>query len=673
MGDRQGVGRGQWLVRVCLLVAAEGGTAVGAFLLGRFVNVVEGGWASDPVVLGAAYAVVAAATVVIAVLRERSAGQGTPGLDGAGPGASGPVSRSGPAVDASGSSGPVMVAGHDVSVPGVVAGKMHVERLEVRQAPAPAPVPVGGVGQVVVGGVPGEPVAFQERGVVVGAGGRVCALVGGPGVGKSQVAAAWAREQIVEGCAVVAWVNAESRDSLVTGMAVLADRLGVADPQGDSERSAARVCEYLSTADARAAVVFDNATDPEVVRVFTPQGPGMRVVVTSTNRAFERLCPVVDVGVLSRSESVAYLGQRTHLDDGPGAGGVAQELGDLPLALAQAASVIAGQRLGYSQYLERLRRVPVQESLVHRSGEPYPRGTAEAVLLSWQAVTGPQSDPDGWVARVLGVVAVLSATSVSRDILHALGGPQDDLRVDRALEQARDACLVTWAQDPDTPVVVMHRLVARVIREHAHATGSLRDSVERALTGVMAIAPEEDHAWQDRERATHLPDHVKSILDATEPLWTTTTPTNDHLATRVIDACNWAVRHLTATADLTRATHLGTTTTTHAEQLLGPDHPDTLTSRNGLAGALRAAGNLERAIPLYEQTLTDRTRVLGPDHPSTLTSRNNLAGALESAGDLERAIPLYEQTLTDAERVLSVGHPLIDKIRKNLLRAKSKD
>ena len=40
-------------------------------------------------------------------------------------------------------------------------------------------------------------------------------------------------------------------------------------------------------------------------------------------------------------------------------------------------------------------------------------------------------------------------------------------------------------------------------------------------------------------------------------------------------------------------------------------------------------------------------RVLGEDHPDTLTSRNNLAGAYQAAGDLGRAIPLFEQTLAD--------------------------
>ena len=52
------------------------------------------------------------------------------------------------------------------------------------------------------------------------------------------------------------------------------------------------------------------------------------------------------------------------------------------------------------------------------------------------------------------------------------------------------------------------------------------------------------------------------------------------------------------------------------ERVLGPDHPDTLNSRNNLAIAYRAAGRTDEAITLHEQTLAARERVLGPDHPA---------------------------------------------------------
>ncbi len=68
------------------------------------------------------------------------------------------------------------------------------------------------------------------------------------------------------------------------------------------------------------------------------------------------------------------------------------------------------------------------------------------------------------------------------------------------------------------------------------------------------------------------------------------------------------------------------------ERALGPDHPDTLTSRNNLANAYQEAGRAAEAIPLHQQALAAFERVLGPDHPSTLISRNNLAAAYRAAG-----------------------------------------
>jgi Tetratricopeptide repeat len=55
-------------------------------------------------------------------------------------------------------------------------------------------------------------------------------------------------------------------------------------------------------------------------------------------------------------------------------------------------------------------------------------------------------------------------------------------------------------------------------------------------------------------------------------------------------------------------------------------------------------------------TLNDRAQ-LGPDHPDTLASRNNLAEAYREAGRTAEAIPLHQQTLGASKRVLGVhGH-----------------
>jgi hypothetical protein len=65
----------------------------------------------------------------------------------------------------------------------------------------------------------------------------------------------------------------------------------------------------------------------------------------------------------------------------------------------------------------------------------------------------------------------------------------------------------------------------------------------------------------------------------------------------------------------------------------GPDHPDTLSTRNTLAGWRWRAGDLAAAAAAYEDLLADASRVLGPDHPDTLATRSNLVSLRGEAGD----------------------------------------
>jgi hypothetical protein len=101
---------------------------------------------------------------------------------------------------------------------------------------------------------------------------------------------------------------------------------------------------------------------------------------------------------------------------------------------------------------------------------------------------------------------------------------------------------------------------------------------------------------------------------------------------------------------------------------LGPDHPDTLTTRNTLARWRGEAGDPAGAATATEQLLTDRLRVLGPDHPDTLSTRHNLASWRGHAGDPAGAATATEQLLTDCLRVLGPDHPNTLTTRNNLAR-----
>jgi hypothetical protein len=139
--------------------------------------------------------------------------------------------------------------------------------------------------------------------------------------------------------------------------------------------------------------VFDNATDPAGLRPFLPAAGAARVIITSNRQAVASLGQGVPVDVFSEVEALTFLAARTGQADAAGAQDLAEELGHVPLALAQAAAVIAGQRLSYGTYQERLRRLPVGELLEAEEAGQYPRGMAAAVLVALDNVrSGDQGD-----------------------------------------------------------------------------------------------------------------------------------------------------------------------------------------------------------------------------------------------------------------------------------------
>jgi tetratricopeptide (TPR) repeat protein len=513
-------------------------------------------------------------------------------------------------------------------------------------------------GQVVVGEIPREPPGFVARdmlGRLADAAGRgsvavVCAVTGLRGVGKTQLAAAYARARVAEGCALVGWVNAETADTLLAGLARVAGRLGVADPEGDSAESARRLREHLQARAGKGLLVLDNATRPAELRTFLPATGETQVVITSTDQAFTELGEVVDVTVFTRAESLGYLAARTGLADQIGAAMAADELGDWPLGLAQAAATIRRQHLTYATYLERLRRVPVAALLGSVPGGEYPHPAAAALLLSIQATEA--GERGGLTGRLLRVVAALSADGVDRRLLDGLAVADGrEGEVDEALERCVAGSLLGWSVTGDA--VIMHRLLARVLRERDHADGQWDVTVSTAL-GLLepALFPEEQ-AWARREDGAHLASHAEVLWEAGGGDGTA----DPELRLRQLRARRWAVRQLRAAADLGRAVELGQRVLADCEQALGADHPDTCTARDSLAGAYASAGRLEQAIPLSERTLADRERVLGTDHPDTITARDSLAATYQRAGRLEQAILLYEQAVADFERVLGGDHP----------------
>ena len=530
-----------------------------------------------------------------------------------------------------------------------------------------------------LGSRPMEAAGFVERreqaglfgAVLSGASGRTV-LTGMRGSGKSQLATAVAARCEAEGWELVAWLPAGSREAVLSGLVELGLELGVRVEDGPSREVIARRCltALASAQGSNRLIVFDDVDSPDDLVGLVPRGECVRVLVTTTRLAdWEGAGWVrVSVGVFEREQSIGILLDRTdqtgrEAADAEAADAIAGVLGDLPVAVVQAAATARRDRYTLAAYLEVLERTTLEEGVRRREGDEYPRAVGAALRLALRSALEwieDQSSHQEEIARAqLGVLSVLAAPGVPARWLEEADGGSDDAR--GALSGLIESSVCQLSKDRSK--VMIHGLQGRAIREAWKDEPESWGRVERraaALLGTVAdviTTPVPDSAGRRREaldlveqlRATAGQDHSKTLFSYP----------------RTADALALALRYAAELGDPQAALSLSDAVDL-LDEALGPDHPRTLTSRNNLAVAYESAGRLDEAIDLFERTLADSERVLGPDHPHTLTSRGNLASAHQDAGRLEQAIDLHERTLAETLRVLGPDHPHTLTSRNNL-------
>lgn len=317
------------------------------------------------------------------------------------------------------------------------------------------------------GAIPREPLSAVHRATLLAridetfAASRFCVLLGGPGAGKTHLAAAFARDVR----APVVWVAADDPSNAVLAFAELAGAAG-------ADAAARAGLAWLDSVDG-AVVVFDGATDPDALNRWLPAHA--RVLVTTTVPDFEVLGAAVPVSGFDEAEAVRFLRDRSGHDGGEAGAGVVRELGCLPLALAQAGAVIKGHRLSFATYLDRLPHHPPVE---REPGEGYPACLDDTTLAALRTVAAR----DGRALALAELLAVLASPGVRRILIHRAG--PDPVAVDAALAGLAGASLAEFDVSGET--VRMHRLTQRAVLGRLHAEDRLAPALDRAFDVVEA-------------------------------------------------------------------------------------------------------------------------------------------------------------------------------------------
>ena len=544
-------------------------------------------------------------------------------------------------------------------------------------------------------------------------------LLGMRGCGKTQLAASLAEQCEDANWNLVAWINAVSRESIQSDLVELAKQLGIGTSDQPTQDQVIRsfLSRMKSAKPADRLIVFDNVEDINHLTGLIPSGDGVRVVATTTNKVGweDQGWNSIKVGVFDRSESINYLLTVTKSDDRDAANALTERLGDLPLAIAQAAATARNKDLSLARYLQRLNSRG--EELVIRPipGDEYTVDVAMALWMAVEdAVDGLKDGMKEMARRQLGALALLAESGVptrwldpsmeqlDEDQSHETQWGADEDAHDALTELIRRSIV---QQSADGSTTMLHRLQAQVLRESwtQEEREQARESAAALLGSVDVDAFPRDDTYSRRKETHDLLEQLRSINEKpysvevlkTEPARWALNNTLKHTydlgfpeeATTLSDIVRYVQSYLGSSSREARTLannlavvyqasgHLDIAISIYernyeeTRRVIGSDEPETLEVRSNLLYAYQTVDRVDEAIRGYKQLVIDCNRVLGCRHQLTLTVRNNEAAAHQAAGLLQDAIRLYEEVLRDHIRYLSSDHPNTLATRNNLAMA----
>ena len=512
--------------------------------------------------------------------------------------------------------------------------------------------------------------AIRER-LLSGDKAVVQALHGMGGIGKTQLAIEYVH-RFAEDYDIAWWVNSEHSELIGDQFAALGSALRCTEPGTETEVVRAVVLAELRERD-RWLMVFDNAENPADIARWLP-GRGGHVLITSRERNWAEVAALVEVDVLARAESVAFLEARVTGLTRAEANRLAAELGDLPLAMAQAEGFMAETGMPADQYLNLLRT---------RAGQLLAQGAPGFYPSTLAVVTGLIADrlavQDPAAADLAILCAFLAPEPIPEELFTgAIGELPRELAVVASDPLAWRQTLAQLARQSlariDHRGVQMHRLTQAILRDRltpGQAAASLVQTAaydqidddrapewaKRALDLVAAILPPAPEAYQSWPMYAKLAPHIEAITERIS---------RPPVLAQKISALKSLGIYLSASGQLRAAQTTFERVLAVSQAANGPWHPEVAKAFGNLGAVQMRRGELREARSNIEHARAIFEASYGPDHPEVAKAFGNLGTVQMWLGELRRARLSIEHALAIFEASYDPHHSEVAKTFANL-------
>ena len=487
-------------------------------------------------------------------------------------------------------------------------------------------------------------------------------LTGMRGSGKTQLAATVAAKCEEEGWSIVAWIHAASRQELVADLYELALRAGIDAPKDvPPETIVRRFLDQLRSAGAADRLfVFDNVENLDDLKDLTPQGSGVRVITTTTRHldwGSLGWLPL-KVGVFDREQSIALLCQRTGDSHRDAADQIAEALGDLPVAVIQAAATAKWGYYSLSEYFKRLSTHPLESSIKRLEGDDYPDAVGVALFMAYEQalehLRTKHPQQENIAISLLSTISLLAASGVPT---HWLLNFSDNPKITRDVTSFLIGRSI-FQKTNDSRKIVAHRLQCQSFRET-----QLGDKIAETRAVNTAISLLNNVRIDNPE---NIEKGREDTLDLVEQLQSVTSQDYSQILFSHPGIAEVVARTLNHSSDdwIPQVAFSLDKTVTQVSRMLGRTHNYSLILQNNLANAYQDAGRPDLATPLFEKNLL--SYISQQNSMEVSRTLNNLGSSYGSLGMVDEAIRCQEHSIKVLETTSPQDKTTILAVKTNL-------